>query len=239
MKHNKIKLLALSLLVLSLLSSCGEGDSSSKETSTQESKSESVSSPSSSDASISVSETTSENSGINEGVTFSTLYTFTDGKREDVCVAGYRGTNPVLNIVEEPDKNIQFVLWKAFAENEIIKEVSFPDTIFCVDTHAFALCKNLEKVSLGEGLKEIKDNAFINCFNLKSVDFGDKLEKIGDQAFLSCKALEEITIPPSCVEISISAFAGTHENFKIKGKAGSYAETYAKENNIAFEANEF
>ena len=54
-----------------------------------------------------------------------------------------------------------------------------------------------------------------------------------------CSSLKSITIPESVTSIGERAFDECkRENLTIKGYAGSYAEKYAKENGISFEAIE-
>ena len=81
-----------------------------------------------------------------------------------------------------------------------------------------------------------------------SVELPDGLVEIKNFAFSFCKNLSKLVIPATVKEISTNAFswAGKDEwtgmeyatiwPFTIHAPAGSYAETYAKENNIPFVA---
>ena len=59
----------------------------------------------------------------------------------------------------------------------------------------------------------------------------DSVVKIEDKAFNSCHELEYIFIPETVMEIGKSAFIWC-DKLTIKTKLGSYAEKFAKENNI-------
>lgn len=54
------------------------------------------------------------------------------------------------------------------------------------------------------------------------------------QAFTNCKNMTSILIPESVTEIRELAFDGCEKLTTIYGKAGSYAETYAKDNGYTF-----
>ncbi len=66
---------------------------------------------------------------------------------------------------------------------------------------------------------------------------GKKVTSIGGHAFYNCESLTSVTIPDSVTSIGDEAFDGC--TMTINGKEGSYAETYAKENYIPFNAVKF
>ena len=70
---------------------------------------------------------------------------------------------------------------------------------------------------------------------LEKIILPESVTSIGQNAFAFCTNLLEVTIPGSVTSIDSSAFFEC-PNVKIKAPAGSYAETYAKENNIPFVA---
>ncbi len=242
MKHKKIKFIAFTVALISLLASCGESETSSKEVNSTQSETENASSNASSNESKvnseEISEVVSQSGNVMDDVILKSANEETDGKL-DVYIDSYQGKSPVVTISNPDDSTIRFVEIKAFYKNESIKEVTLPDTVTEIRSDCFAFCKNLEKVYLGTEITEIHDHAFFRCSNLKQVILGDKLEKIEEYAFSACTSLEEIIIPPSCIEIGNISFAMVAENFKIKGEKGSYAEEYAKANEIPFEEYNF
>lgn len=101
----------------------------------------------------------------------------------------------------------------------------------------------LTSVICPPSLKVIGANAFKDCVHLKSVTLSEGLERIERSAFLECYELESVSIPASAEEISDGAFSycgcdprddSENSRFTIRGKAGSFAETYAAEHDFQF-----
>ncbi len=124
----------------------------------------------------------------------------------------------------------------AFEECDRLSKVILPKGITCIDVRTFTDCIALKEITVPTGVTEIKANGFSNCTSLTSVKLPGTLKNIGNGAFLDCKKLMNITIPASVKSIGENAFLGCHANLTIRGKRGSYAETYAKKNKIKFSA---
>lgn len=101
---------------------------------------------------------------------------------------------------------------------------------------AFMGCERLERITLGGSLKKIGARAFAGCDSLKSFEIPDGTAFIGDRAFEGCRGLDSIYIPASVTHIGEKAFA-YHKNFVILCDKGSFAEQYAKENDIVCKLN--
>lgn len=67
----------------------------------------------------------------------------------------------------------------------------------------------------------------------RRIKLNESMTKIESNAFYGCSNLIQIYIPASCTSIASNAFSNPGK-ITIFGKAGSYAETYAMENGIAF-----
>lgn len=100
-------------------------------------------------------------------------------------------------------------------------------------------CSALEKFVVPEGLTEIYKDCFRDCTSLSDVTIPETVTLLGDNSFRNCTALTEITLPASVKRIGESygnkPFYGSGLK-TIKGVAGSYAETYAKNNGYEFVA---
>ncbi|MBQ9812878.1 MAG: leucine-rich repeat domain-containing protein [Thermoguttaceae bacterium] len=81
---------------------------------------------------------------------------------------------------------------------------------------------------------EIADGAFEDCVFLKTIEIKDGVEKIGFKAFAGCSSLESLILPDSVTTIPCDAVF-FDSKLVVRARRGSYAERYAKENNLAFE----
>ncbi len=135
-----------------------------------------------------------------------------------------------------PEK-LQYIYQYAFSGCSSLGRVMLPHTTTLLSARAFENCEMLSEVILGAALKEIPDQTFTGCSSLESIILPYQVESIGDDAFKNCVKLNKITIPKATTEISDSAFSYP-DKVTIYGVAGSYAEQYAIENDIAFVAQE-
>jgi len=99
-----------------------------------------------------------------------------------------------------------------------------------------------------ESVIEIGNGAFGGCDNLRNVFIPESVTRIGSQAFSDCYGLKKLFIPESVTKIGNNAFWGCgtqtiigdeafwdDEEITIYTPAGSFAESYAKENEIHFQ----
>lgn len=116
-----------------------------------------------------------------------------------------------------------------------ITSVSVPDGVTVIGAFAFDSCGSLSSLALPDSLEEIGRSAFGSCKSLSSVILPGGVKSIGWCAFIGCEKLTSITISNTVTIIDQTAFRGC-KNLTIHAPAGSYAEQYAKENNIPFVA---
>ena len=122
----------------------------------------------------------------------------------------------------------------AFGGCTSLTSVTIPDSVTSIGPAAFSNCTSLTSVVIPDSVTRISTSTFSICTSLTTVTIPDSVTSIGDMAFYFCDNLTAITIPDSVTSISSDAFFGCN-NLTIKGNAGSYAKTYAKEHNIPFE----
>lgn len=92
-------------------------------------------------------------------------------------------------------------------------------------------------VVVPEGVTKIGSEAFTGLSSLESITLPDSVTQIGWSAFSGCTSLAGVTIPDSVTEIGRWAFSGC-KNLIIRCRTGSYAEQYAKENEIEYVTTE-
>ncbi len=83
---------------------------------------------------------------------------------------------------------------------------------------------------------EIEKFSFISDNNIERVYIPVGVTYIGNMCFYDCSSLTMIYIPETVEKIGGWAFSGTSEDFKICGKANTYAEKYCNDRGIKFEA---
>lgn len=138
---------------------------------------------------------------------------------------------------------VTVIKWDAFYKTGL-QTVNIPGNVESIGTAAFEKCSSLESVVLGNGVKTLKSHVFHDCEKLESVTLSNTLETIGAEAFYKT-GLKSMAIPPSVTTIGDGAVgcnsydSSTHEyvsadGFVIFGDEGSYAETYAADNDITF-----
>lgn len=133
-----------------------------------------------------------------------------------------------------PDSMTGVSEW-AFARCASLASVTVPNSVTNIDDWAFYACKSLKNITVHNGLKHIGDMAFCECASLDSFVVPNSVTSIGKGAFRNCMSLTSITIPSRVTGISVDAFKGCG-CLTIVGVPGSYAETFARGNNIPFVA---
>ncbi|MCH5184560.1 MAG: leucine-rich repeat protein [Oscillospiraceae bacterium] len=94
-----------------------------------------------------------------------------------------------------------------------------------------------QKVILPDGFEILCGSTFSYWSDLQEVILPESLKEIGLLAFSYCSSLKHIYIPRSVEKIIVAFFnEGNPIGVTIHAPAGSYAEQYAKENYIPFEA---
>lgn len=102
-----------------------------------------------------------------------------------------------------------------------------------IETKTNMLTSGCKNTIIPDSVVGIKDLAFSACTKLVKITIPDSVTSIGGEAFSDCTDLTSITIPSSVTSIGSSAFKMC-DKLTIYCTKGSYAEQYAKENNISY-----
>lgn len=184
------------------------------------------------------------------------------GRELHICVPEEIGGKPVRVIGQEAfspwvrgsaeqkehRKNIQSVILpkgllriepSAFFECENLASVAIPDSINFIGDRAFSGCKSLTSIVIPNGITSIEKFSFCDCKGLTSITIPQGVTNIDSFAFSGCQNLTDVVVPESVTAIGFRAFPDSFGLFLpsklvIHAPAGSYAETYAKENSIPF-----
>ena len=121
----------------------------------------------------------------------------------------------------------------AFSGCSSLTSVDIPSSVTVIGEFAFDSCAGLKNLTLSNGITVINPMTFMMCSSLISVIIPNSVTSIESSAFWGCGSLTSIVIPDSVVRIGGNVFDYC-PNVTISGYTGSYAETYAKDNNIPF-----
>ncbi|MGN1432958.1 MAG: Ig-like domain-containing protein [Ruminococcus sp.] len=156
---------------------------------------------------------------------------------DDECaeITDYLGNNSSIVIPENIDGyKITKISAAAFFNRTGLTDISIPSTVEEIGWWAFYGCTGLKNIYLNEGLKTICYGAFMNCSELKSVSVPMSIDKIGADCFVySCKTTVDVTDSTSGKKISTQNYT-KKSDFVISGYSGTYAQKYAKDENIKF-----
>ena len=154
-------------------------------------------------------------------------------------------------------KGIKEIGEQAFTACKALRVVKIPSSVQTMDSGVFMGCPALETVNLPSKLKH-SGKLFKYCSSLKEIIIPKSCTVIQTSDFAYCTALTGGTVPEQVTEIQGWAFHGCSSlndiyihggvrkihktafadcpKLTIHAPAGSYAEQYAQENNIPFQA---
>ena len=121
----------------------------------------------------------------------------------------------------------------SFYNCDTLVDVTLPDTVTSLGKSCFWGCDLLEAVKLSSALSIIPESCFQQCIALKEVAIPRFVTTIEKNAFNACTKLEKVIIPREVVTIGTTAFSYP-DRMTIYGISGTYAETYANENDFPF-----
>ena len=145
----------------------------------------------------------------------------------------------------EISNSINAISGGAFENCKRLTELKLPANITKIEGATFFGCSSLMSIKIPSGVTYIGPHAFDGCVQMMSVEIPESVNMIETKAFVNCMNLKLVKIFSDEVEMSPYVYMGyiyndeKHEYEKIDGftitaRAGSTAETYAKENDFKF-----
>ena len=119
----------------------------------------------------------------------------------------------------------------AFEYCTSLTSINIPYGVTTIETSTFQGCTSLKSIDIPNSVTSIGALSFSGCTSLKSIDIPNSVTSIEYGAFQGCDSLKSINIPNSVTSIEDPAFSGC-DSLTIYCGQGSYAETYAKQNDI-------
>lgn len=131
--------------------------------------------------------------------------------------------------------NVSHIKPNAFAYCVNLKRIVLSHGSDAIEEYSFSQCDSLEEIIFSEAITEIPLGAFRRCRGMKTIHIPASVKKIDKFAFAECVNLKKIYVPKSVKSIGANSFWWSRK-VTIHAPAGSYAEKYAKKNNIPFVA---
>ena len=145
-----------------------------------------------------------------------------------------------------PDK-VKKIGIGSFYNCKNLKSIQLSNSLTDIGFETFSSCEKLESLKIPGTVKKIGLSLCCYCTSLKTVEIGDGTTTIDSYAFNTCTSLTKITIPETVTKIGTSyygksslkettVFEKNSSNLTIYGQSGSFAEMFAKQNDIKFSA---
>ena len=150
--------------------------------------------------------------------------------------SAFSGCTGLTSITIPKNAKIDFNGGGTFDNCTSLKNVIFSSGIEKIPDYLFyrsSSLNSLTSITIPNSVTTIGSGAFSSCTGLTNINIPDSVTFIGSSAFSGCTGLTSVTIPDSVTTIGNYAFDGC-TNLTIYCYPNSYAETYAKSNNIPY-----
>ncbi len=122
----------------------------------------------------------------------------------------YLGKSSNVTIPE----GVEIIGCNAFAENDDLIEIQFPETLCSIENAAFEYCLNLKQILLPENVKNIGERCFHGCESLEKILSLGGVKIISKEAFYGCN-IKKLVLPTSLIEIDDNAFNSNRNLYSL------------------------
>ena len=157
-------------------------------------------------------------------------FKYRDKSNGEAVIKEYTGDDPIVVIPNEIDGKKVVDFGKIFTNDKDIVAVKVGDNVEEIADGAFTNCDNLKYVILGKNVKKFNDNN-VGGKKLEALELNDGLEELGTGSSTTGVIVMgdiDVKIPESVKKMDFACKKA------MVVKAGSYAESYAKENNMDY-----
>ena len=138
-----------------------------------------------------------------------------------------------LTSITIPD-SVESIGDNAFYGCSKMTSIALPDSLTNIGDNAFKSCSKLTSVSIPDSVEAIGASAFSGCSQIKDLDLSATVQSLGESAFANCTNIETVFLRGRSTEISETAFNNCTNLKTFYGYDSSYADAYAKSNDISF-----
>ena len=157
-------------------------------------------------------------------------FKYRDKSNGEAVIKEYTGDDPIVVIPNEIYGKKVVDFGKIFTNDKDIVAVKVGDNVEEIADGAFTNCDNLKYVILGKNVKKFNDNN-VGGKKLEALELNDGLEELGTGSSTTGVIVMgdiDVKIPESVKKMDFACKKA------MIVKAGSYAESYAKENNMDY-----
>ena len=115
-----------------------------------------------------------------------------DGSCYVAGIGSCTDTDIVIPLTTAQGEWVTAIADEAFSGCYNITSVVIPDGVTTIGKNAFTDCDELTSLLIGDGVTTIKNYAFYYCTSLTSVTMGDGVTTIGESAFAGCSRLGQV-----------------------------------------------
>lgn len=150
---------------------------------------------------------------------------------ENVTITAFNAKATVVRMKKQYEGKTVTAIESKSKGNDKIRILYLPRHVKRVGEDAFREYVSLESVRMFNDLEVIESRAFKDSVKITGLILPESVTTLGSEAFAGCINLRSIKIPPAVTSIEKDTFEGC-KYLTIYCEEGSYAETYAKENDI-------